>query len=108
MPLSYAPNSRLIYSRDNEDQESDETPRFRRSPASLQAIFEEAINQHIEEYTANRDRERAQAEGASSSSSSEQQSQAEESRTGTTDVNASVATQGKVKLVFSFELIFQF
>lgn len=54
------------------------TPRLHGSPASLQAIFEEAINQHIEEYTASRDR--VPTEGTSSSSSSEPQSQADESR----------------------------
>lgn len=56
------------------------TPRLHGSPASLQAIFEEAINQHIEEYTATRDRDRVPTEGTSSSSSSEPQSQADESR----------------------------
>ncbi|XP_066247369.1 E3 ubiquitin-protein ligase HUWE1 isoform X2 [Euwallacea similis] len=81
MALSaFFPNPRRLFNRDNEDHDSDDTPRFRGSPASLQAIFEETINQHIEEFAATRDRERAQGEGTSSSSSSEQQSQADETQ----------------------------
>ncbi|XP_048517112.1 E3 ubiquitin-protein ligase HUWE1 isoform X3 [Dendroctonus ponderosae] len=71
---------RVGFPREGDDQESDDTSRFRRSPGSLQAIFEEAINQHIEDYASNRDRDGAPVEGASSGSSSEQQSQSEDAR----------------------------
>lgn len=81
MPLtSYTPNTRLIFSRGNlndpDDQAATDQHAFSATgTASLQAILEEAINQHIEGLSS--DNERAQAEGASSSSS-EQPSQAEE------------------------------
>lgn len=82
---------RVGFPREGDDQESDDTSRFRRSPGSLQAIFEEAINQHIEDYASNRDRDGAPAEGASSGSSSEQQSQSEDARI-TNDASLSTNT----------------
>ncbi|KAL1492672.1 hypothetical protein ABEB36_010896 [Hypothenemus hampei] len=73
--VTFCPNTRRYLRREGDESESEDGNRFRRSsPASLQAIFEEAINQQVEEYST-RDQTN---EGTSSSSSSGPQSQFEE------------------------------
>lgn len=77
---SLASSTRLLFSSgslaDNEENESELRGFSDSGGVSLDAIFEEAMNQHIEGLS--NETVRVPAEGASSSSSSEQPSQAEE------------------------------